>query len=122
MREAYHLILDKQSYFAQKYQYLIINVGAIDILLGEELTDIQASYARLVKAIDMIGCQPIITTIPDLHVSGNNPNGKIIRQTLLLLNRFLTITYGDRYPIIDLYSSLPRIRANGTNRNYYYHK
>lgn len=122
VRHAYNLILDEQNHFTSKYRYIIINVGAIDILQGEELVNIQVSYARLVKAIDMIGCQPIITTIPDLRVSPNNPNKKIIRQTLLLLNRFLVETYGDGYPVIDLYSALPRMEINGTNQNYYYHK
>lgn len=81
-------------------------MGAIDILLERNLIDIQTDYARLVKAIVTIGCYPILTTIPNILVSPSNPNGKIIRQMVLLFNRFVTDLYEDGYDLIDLYSCL----------------
>lgn len=121
LRDALHLVLDKTSHFKSKYRYVLVNVGAIDILLEEELIDIEVMYARLVKAIDFVGCKPIITTLPDILVSPNNPNQKIIRQMLLLFNRFLVETFGDSFPVIDLYSSLPKFDSFGTNHNIHYH-
>lgn len=118
-RNAYELVLDKQCHFANNYKYVIINVGAIDILLERDIIDIEAEYARLVKAIDMIGCKPVITTIPELRISENNPNKKTIQQTVLLFNRFLMDSFGDGYPVIDLYSSLRKI--NDGHENYHYH-
>lgn len=81
-----------------------MNVGAIDILLQRDLIDICAQFARLINAIVTIGLKPIITTIPFLCTNVNDPNNKIIYQILLLFNRFVLSTYGDGYPVIDLYS------------------
>lgn len=115
------MVLDKTSHFESKYRYVLVNVGAIDILLETDIIDIQVAYARLVKAIDCVGCRPIITTLPDILVSPNNPNKKIIRQMLLLLNRFLVETFGDSFPVIDLYSSLPKLDSFGMTHNIHYH-
>lgn len=106
IRQAYHMILDKRNEFKARYPRIVVNVGAIDILLLKNLIDIQFEYARLVKGIVSIGCVPILTTIPDLRVSPNNPNQKIIRQMVLLFNRFLEDLYVDGYHLIDLYSCL----------------
>lgn len=106
IRQAYHKVLDKQNDFVVNYPNIIVNVGAIDILLERNLIDIQTEYARLVKAIGTIQCKPILTTIPDILVSPNNPNKKIIRQMVLLFNRFVGDLHDDGYPLIDLYSLL----------------
>lgn len=106
IRQAYYVILDKQRDFFTKHRNVIVNVGAIDILLDRNLIDIQAEFARLIKAITTIGCHPILTTIPNLLVSANNPNAKIIRQTVLLFNRFVHDLHDDGYPLIDFYSCL----------------
>lgn len=100
------MILDKQSEFKARYPNIVVNVGAIDILLNRNLIDIQADYARLVKAIVTIGCLPILTTIPDLQVSKSNPNKKVIKQMVLLFNRFMEDLYLDGYHLIDLYTRL----------------
>lgn len=119
-REAYHLILDKQHQFTTKYRYIIVNVGAIDILLEKDIIDIFAEYARLIKAISMIGLQPIITTIPNIIVNSNYPNKKIIYQMLLLFNQFLLNTYSDGYLLLDLYSHLTE--CNDKLPTVYYHR
>lgn len=106
IRQAYHMILDKQNEFVTKCPHIVVNVGAIDILLDRNLIDIQTDYARLVKAILTIGCRPILTTIPDLLISPNNPNKKIVRQTLLLFNRFVVDLHDDGHPLIDFHSYL----------------
>lgn len=115
------MILDKQCDLKSKYQYLIINVGAIDILLERDLIDIEAEYARLIKAVVTIGLRPIITTIPKLYTNHNNPNAKIIYQILLLFNNFLMSTFSDAYPVIDLYSSL-KIKGNNADQFLYHYK
>lgn len=84
------MILDKQNEFIANSPNIVVNVGAIDILLDRNLIDIQTEYARLVKAIVTIGCRPILTTVPELIVTEKNPNKKIIRQMLLLFNRFVS--------------------------------
>lgn len=119
VRDAYHLICDKQEELTAKYTYLIVNVGAIDILLERDLIDIEAEYARLIKMIYVIGLQPIITTIPKILINSNNPNEKIIHQTLLLFNNFLMNTYGHGYHFVDLYASLSRQNTNGSPNDYY---
>lgn len=100
------MVLDKQNDFVANYPNIIVNVGAIDILLERNLIDIQTEYARLVKAIVTIGCQPILTTIPDILVSPNNLNKKITRQMVLLFNRFVADLCENGYHLIDLYAYL----------------
>lgn len=99
MREAYYIILDKQSQFRANYPNIVVNVGAIDILQERNLTDIQAEYARLVKAITTIGCNAILTTIPTLQIS-HHPNEKVLRQMVLLFNRFVADLSDNGYQMI----------------------
>lgn len=106
MRQAYHLILDKAREFKARHSNIVVNVGAIDILRLGNLVHIQAEYAALVKAIIAIGCFPILTTIPNIIVSPNNPNMKVIRQMVMLLNRFIEDLLGDEHHVVDLYSCL----------------
>lgn len=106
MRAAYYLILDRQNEFKARHPKIVVNVGAIDILLLRNLTDIQAEYARLVQAITTIGCVPILTSIPNIVVSPNNPNKKIIRQMVLLLNRFIDDLVANGHHFLDLYPHL----------------
>lgn len=106
IKEAIKLVTDRQDQLCSKYNYLIVNIGAIDILLERELIDIEAEFANLIQIIFNVGLQPIVTTIPHVIVK-NNPNEKIIRQTQLLFNNFLMNTYGyGTYHFIDLYASL----------------
>ena len=100
------MILDKQNKFKACYPNIVVNVGAIDILLVRDISDIKTEYIRLVKAIVTIGCFPILTTIPELLVSPNNPNKKIIKQMVLLFNRFVADLCDDKYGSIDLYACL----------------
>lgn len=116
VREAYHLVLDKQNELTRKYRYLIVNVGAIDILLERDFVDIIAEYARLIRAIITIGLVPIITTIPNIAINRNNKNVKTIYQTLLLFNQFLVNTYKDGNLLVDLHLYWMR----GFNSRYYY--
>lgn len=98
--------MDKQDQLCSEYDYLIVNIGAIDILLERELIEIEAEFANLIQIIFKVGLQPIVTTIPHVIVK-NHPDEKIIRQTLMLFNKFLMNTYGNgTYHFIDLYASL----------------
>lgn len=106
VRQAFHLILDRQNEFRARHSKIIVNVGAIDILLLRNLIDIQAEYARLIQAITAIGCVPILTTIPNIVVSPNNPSKKIIRQMVLLFNRFIDDLVANGHHFVDLYSPL----------------
>lgn len=107
MREAFKMVMDKQDQLSSEYRYLIVNIGAIDILLEHDLVDIETDFAHLIQLIFMIGLQPIVTTIPHVLVNSNHPNEKIIRQTLLLFNNFLMNTYGfGTYLFVDLHASL----------------
>lgn len=120
VRDAYHLVLDKQNHFRQNYRYLLVNVGAIDIMLERDFVDIIAEYARLIRAILTIGLQPIITTIPNIVINSNNKNHKIIYQTLLLFNQFLLNTWKDGYLLLDLHLCLSE--RNRRFPSAYYHR
>ncbi|XP_031626307.1 uncharacterized protein LOC116342729 [Contarinia nasturtii] len=117
--EAYSLVLDKQYNFRAKYQYIIVNVGAIDILLERNIITIMAEYARLIKAITTIGLDVIITTVPNIRINTGKPNYKVIYQTLLLFNQFLMDTYSQGYLFIDLHLQLTK--ANDKLPVLYYH-
>lgn len=106
--------------FKSRYKYVLINLGAVDILLGRDLIDIKAEFARLIKAIEMIGLKPIITTLPPIRVSENNPNVKQTYQMLLLFNDFLMSHYHERHILIDLCTVF--IHAKRENPNKYYLK
>lgn len=113
------MVLDKQQVFRERYKYVLINLGAIDILLGRDITDIQAEYARLIKAIELIGLKPIITTLPPIRVSPQNPNAKQVYQMLLLFNSFLLNIYNDRYMIVDICDIF--LQTKRTDPDKYYH-
>lgn len=119
MREAYHLVLDRQNLLRTKYRYLIVNVGAIDILLERDFIDIIADYARLIRAILLIGLTPIITTIPRIWINSNNKNYKTIYQTLLLVNQFIINSYKDAYLVLDLYSCFAEPKSQFPSVYYY---
>lgn len=114
------MLLDKQNRFRNKFRYIIVNVGAIDILLERNFIDIIAEYTRLIKAILTIGLTPIITTIPNLWINNNNRNYKTIYQTLLMFNQYLLNNYRDEYKLLDLHTCFSE------PRNYFptifYHK
>ncbi|XP_055326669.1 maternal effect protein oskar-like [Sitodiplosis mosellana] len=121
VREAYHLVLDKQNRLTSQCRYLIVNVGAIDVLLQRNFIDIISEYARLIRAILTIGLTPIITTIPNLWINSNNPNYKTIYQTLLLFNQFLLSQYGDGYKLLDLHSCFSDHRKHFPSIYYHNH-
>lgn len=91
---------------------MLVNVGAIDILLEHNIIDIIAQYARLIVSLSALGVQPIITTVPNIRINSGNPNKKIIYQTLLLFNQFLMDTYafGNQYLFIDLHARLTKAK------------
>lgn len=89
--------MDKQDQLCSEYDYLIVNIGAIDILLERELIEIEAEFANLIQIIFKVGLQPIVTTIPHVIVK-NHPDEKIIRQTLMLFNKFLMNNGGQQKP------------------------
>lgn len=121
IREARHLLLYGNQYiFATKHRYVIVNVGAIDILTERQLMDIETDYARLIHTITTIGLEPIITTIPKICINKNNKNYKCMYQTLLLFNQFLMNKYRKGYLFIDLFGRL--FEPNQESVRKYYHK
>lgn len=116
------MVFDNQNHFKAKFRYILVNVGALDILMGRELVDIIADYGRLISAIEMIGLVPIITTLPNIYCNPNNLQRKYIYQMLLLFNRFLMSTYqeGGRY-FIDLFMSVyEEMKTNTSIMRYYF--
>lgn len=98
----------------------MLNLGAIDILLGRDVIDIQADFARLVRAIQVIGLKPIITTLPPIRLPKNHPNTKEIYQTLLIFNNFLITMYGPNHLVVNLCDVF--IQAKRIDPDKYYHK
>lgn len=82
-----------------------MNLGALDILAGRDITDIQAEYARLIDAMQRIGLIPIITTLPPIKTNPQQLNHKQMAQSLLLLNTYLEETFGGCCYFIDLWRS-----------------
>lgn len=97
-------IVDSHYLFTTNSKIVIVNLGALDILLNRNLTDIQAEYMRLINAMKKIGLIPIITTVPMVKLKRQHPNKKLIKQTVLLFNAFLHETYSAGY-FIDLWHS-----------------
>lgn len=120
IRDAYSTIFDKQNVFKKCFKYILLNLGAIDILLGRNIIDIQADFARLIKAIQIIGLKPIITTLPPIRLADNHPNSKEIYQTLLIFNNFLSTMYGQNHLVVDLCHIF--IEAKRVDPDKYYHK
>lgn len=114
------MIFDKQNTFKSRFKYIFLNLGAIDILLGRDIIDIQADFARLIKAIICIGLKPIITTLPPIRLTENHPNSKEIYQTLLIFNNFLLTMYGSNNLVVDLCDVF--LKAKRVDPNKYYHK
>lgn len=98
------MLLDRQDVFVTNYKYVIVTVGAIDILLNRDLTDIEADYTRLIRSIEILKLKPIITTLPPIKMNPFNKNFKQMYQMLLMLNKYLLETYNDGYLVIDLWS------------------
>lgn len=97
-----------------------MNLGAIDILLGRDIIDIEADFARLMNAIKFIGLKPIITTLPPIRLAADHPNLKEIYQTLLIFNNFLITMYGPNHMLVNLCDVF--IKSKRENRDEYYHK
>lgn len=106
IEKVFRNIVDSHYLFTtNNTKYVVVNLGAMDILLNRDLTDIQAEYARLINAMDEIGMIPIITTLPAIKVSPKNPNRKQIKQMVLLFNNFLVDRFSGSYNFIDLWKS-----------------
>lgn len=119
IRDAYNMIFDKQNTFKERYKYVLVNLGTIDILLGRDIIDIQADFARLVRAIEIIGLKPIITTLPPIRLAEDNPNAKEIYQTLLIFNNFLLTMYSAQHTVINLCEIFLKTKRIDPDR--YYH-
>lgn len=106
IEKVFRNILDSHYLFTTNHtKHMLINLGAMDILLNRNLTDIQAEYTRLIDAICKIGIVPIITTLPPIKVSPKNANRKQVKQMVLLFNIFLVERFSGCYLLIDLWKS-----------------
>lgn len=106
IRKVHQKINDRQYLFTSSSKYVIVNLGALDILIGRNITDIKADYARLIVTMRQIGLIPIITTLPPIKLDQRQLNCKEVQQSLLLFNSFLEETFNHRgFHFIDLWRS-----------------
>lgn len=120
IKSATTMIIDQQNFLRSQYKYMVVNLGAIDILSGRELFDILADYVRFIRAIEIIGITPIITTLPPIKLSPDHPNAKELYMTLLLFNQYIMNRFEDTHTIVDLCG--PFIKAKRYSTHSYYHK
>lgn len=113
------MLFAMQHEFVSNYKYIIVNVGAIDILLNRDLIDIEAEFTRLIKSIEILELKPIITTLPVMKIDPLNKNAKQMYQLLLMLNKYILETYNDGYLVIDLW---PLFKQEGIEQHQFYQK
>lgn len=98
-----------------KASHLILNVGTIDILNCQSLTDMCIDFDRLIDVCEERGCTPIITTLAPL-VSRNH--SQEIHNKLIAFNLYLLTKYGVTHPFIDLWQQFTH--RNGHTRLGFY--
>lgn len=76
---------------------IIVNLGSVDILHGNDLTDLCQDFKELVKECQRRRIQPIITTLAPLanrlHCTA---------EKLRKFNEFLIKEFSDRFCVIDI--------------------
>lgn len=86
----------------------LVNLGAMDILIGRDIYDIEADYKRLIVKLLELKKLPICTTLPPIFIT-HEEHGiwPQVYQKLLLFNRFVEdLMNGTHIPFIDFWSFL----------------
>lgn len=76
-----------ETFTASSY---LVNVGAMDILIGRDIFDVQNDYKLLIDRLITLNKVPIVTTLPPIFLT-NEERGiwRQIYQKLQLFNRFV---------------------------------
>lgn len=82
---------------------IIVNLGSIDILHGNDLTDLCQDFKEFVKECQRRRIQPIITTLAPL---ANRLHCQNDTKKLLKFNEFLVNEFSGRFRVIDITSCL----------------
>ena len=93
IREAAVEVL-KAKYIKNK---VIVNLGAVDLLMGKDINDIISDYLHLLRCLWLRGIMPVICTVVPLGWHVVDP---AIHQRLDKLNEFLR---RDHYQVLDMY-------------------
>lgn len=99
------LINHPESFRAPTY---LLNLGAMDILIGRDIYDIQHDYKLLIEKLLELEKIPICTTLPPIFVTHEDHGiWRSIYQKLLLFNRFVEdLLMGVPLTMIDFWSCL----------------
>lgn len=100
-------ITTNQVFLEKNYKYALVNLGAIDILLERNITDIQADYVRLISKLENLKIRPIITTIPKIKTNAPNELKQFLSKVLpISVNDFIIHEYCNKYLTIDFWNVL----------------
>lgn len=94
---------------------LIINIGSVDILHGNEFVQMCMDFEHLIEMCERQRLQPIITTLAPLGNCGHSPD---MVEKLRKFNLFLMEKYFSCYEIIDIWSKMTNPHGV-TNFKYY---
>lgn len=84
----------------------LVNLGAMDILIGRDIYEIKADYKKLLDKLLELKKLPICTTLPPIFITAEEHSiWPQAYQKLLLFNRFVEdLMNGTQLPFINLWS------------------
>lgn len=88
---------------------VIINVGSIDILHGNDLVDMRYDYQELLNVCASRNIKAILTTLPPLANRNHAPDDV---KKINLFNKFLLNTFSASHRVVDIKSCM--VRRNGS--------
>lgn len=105
IREAHSIVSSHQNQEMFCRANILINLGAIDIMLGRSIDELKRDFKLLINAMIAKKLRPIITTIPYIGAKRDNKLNHQIYDTTIKFNEFLLETYCDSFLVIDLYGA-----------------
>lgn len=86
----------------------LLNLGAMDILIGRDIYEIKADYKELLEKLLELKKLPICTTLPPIFITAEEYSiWPQVYQKLLLFNRFVEdLIAGTPFPFINLWNFL----------------
>lgn len=85
----------------------MINVGSVDIVHGKDLKEMCFDFDQLIRACEMRGLDPIISTLaPLVNISHSKESHDKLHDKLHAFNEFLRDKYFCIYPIIDIWREI----------------
>lgn len=82
---------------------IIVNLGSVDILHGQDLADMCQDYTELIKTCNRRRIQTVITTLAPLANRRHCPNDL---KTFDKFNEFLIKNFSNNFLVIDIASCL----------------